>query len=291
MIYLEDALEKFNNLAPEVVLTIDSDAVAEKITTVENKYQISLSSLIIYWAIGEVKIDQIKDYLNKELGLDDKLSTEVESEIIEKIIKPITDRLIFLDATPAKTNMTMAQEKLIILEILKSRLKEELNSHPIIINAINSRIFTVLSVDHDFFGDMEKALYENQEKITANPIKVAGKLVEPTVANWLNDFITNYGTDYFTAVNLSQYITDSDNTKKISNPEKEIVTKVLLIYRNLKFFPETFDQVSETKWEILPLRISATTGDSGLDSKTSADIDESGMTALEIKAWQENQES
>jgi len=138
---------------------------------------------------------------------------------------------------------------------------------------------------------MEKALYENQEKITANPIKVAGKLVEPTVANWLNDFITNYGTDYFTAVNLSQYITDSDNTKKISNPEKEIVTKVLLIYRNLKFFPETFDQVSETKWEILPLRISATTGDSGLDSKTSADIDESGMTALEIKAWQENQES
>ena len=59
MIYLEEALEKFKNLAPEVVLTIDSNWAAEKITALEKKYQISLAPLIVYWAIGEVKVDQI----------------------------------------------------------------------------------------------------------------------------------------------------------------------------------------------------------------------------------------
>ena len=215
------------------------------------------------------------------------MAGQIEPEIIEKIIKPINERLIFLDASPAKTNISMSQEKLIILEILKNQLEEELNNHPVIINAINSRIFTILSQDHNFFGSMEKALYDNKEKITPGLINISGKSAEPTVASWLSDFIAKNGTDYFTTVNLSQYITNSANTKNLSNEEKETVTRLLLLYRNLKFFSQTFDEVSSEQWEILPLRLDEKNNNVGASAMGSGR--DSEMTALELKALEETQ--
>lgn len=291
MIYIEEALEKFKNLAPEVVLTIDSDIVAKQITALENKYQISLSPLVIYWAIGEVRIDQIKDYLKKELVVDARLIEEIEMSIREKIIKPINSRLIFLDARPAKTNISMSQEKAIILEIFKTKLKEELNNHPVIINAINSRIFAVLSEDQDFFETMEKALYANFERLTPHNINLSGKLTEPTVANWLNDFIINNSSDYFTTVTLSQYITTSVNIRNLSDQEKETVTRLILLYRNVKFFDEVFDEVPPEKWEILPLRINKKISDISSNEEVSAGENKIEMTALELKALQETEMS
>ncbi len=291
MLNLEEALEQFNDLAPEVVLTIDSVSVSEKISALEDKYKISLSSLIIYWSIGEVKVDDFKDYLVSELDLELKLATQIQTDIIETIIKPINDRLIFLDASPSKAGLSMAQEKIIILDILKNKLLIELNNHPIIINAINARIFATLSIDHDFFDTMEKALYDNQEKITSDFIVINGKKVVPSVSNWLNDFLSQYGTENFSTINLSQYATDSVNMKNLSPIEKENVTKLLILYRNLKFFPETFDEISTDKWEILPIRLPNEIENINTNKEVLAPVNEPllEMTALEIKALQESQ--
>ncbi|MFA4872229.1 MAG: hypothetical protein WC610_04210 [Patescibacteria group bacterium] len=136
-----------------------------------------------------------------------------------------------------------------ILDFLSAET-EELKE---IIDDYNGVLIMLMEKDNNFRRGLEEALYENQEPLGQSRIMIEGKSLAPIVANWLRDFIFKYGTDLFTNVVLSEYLTNSENVKKLSPEEKKILAKLLMLYRNLKFFPEGLAGLPPEKWEIIPI--------------------------------------
>jgi hypothetical protein len=52
---------------------------------------------------------------------------------------------------------------------------------------------------------------------------------------------------------LSDFLGTSENAKILDDKEKELVRKVLMCYRNVKFFPESMPSDNGEGWEMIPL--------------------------------------
>jgi hypothetical protein len=104
-----------------------------------------------------------------------------------------------------------------------------------------------------FRAELEAALYNNQEKITAARLTLENRELEPTIANWLKDFIKINGSEFFNEVVLAQYLGSSPNASRLDQEEKKTVGKLLKLYRNLVFFPESMRDKPLDKWEIIPV--------------------------------------
>lgn len=123
-----------------------------------------------------------------------------------------------------------------------------------LVDIYNNVLMYLISEDPEFKRDLELALLSNGELLTEHYIVIGDKGAQPTIANWLKDFIAVNGTDYFDNVVLSRYISGSPNVRKLSAEEKEFVKKLLILYRNLKYFPQSMAQIkSFDEWEIIPI--------------------------------------
>lgn len=251
MIYLEDAIKKYNSLPEIAIIEFNKKEVIGKINELENLYKINLSPFIIYVAINELR--QAENYLMDELGYKDEKVRAVIDEVNRQILNPVSERLNFLNPDPDKLNISIKQEEGLIVKIFSEKLINELNNYQTIIEAINRRIFYVLSRNLSFQQEIEKALYLNEETFSDKDFIVENNRKKPTVANWLRDFINHFGAKMFDAVELSSYLTNSDNAKKLNDSERQLLIKILNTYRNIKFFPESMPDDDGTNWEIIPV--------------------------------------
>lgn len=118
--------------------------------------------------------------------------------------------------------------------------------------AYNDILLKLLAEDKIFKSEAEKALLNNQEELTGKEFVLDGRQDKGTIANWIKDFIKNEGSGIFDEMVLSKYIVSSANAKKLDENEKKILRKLLVLYRNLKFFPASLNGVPEDQWEIIP---------------------------------------
>ncbi|TSC55588.1 MAG: hypothetical protein G01um101418_833 [Parcubacteria group bacterium Gr01-1014_18] len=95
---------------------------------------------------------------------------------------------------------------------------------------------------------------QNSERVTTNRIRLEGKEVEPTVANWIADFIKTMGLERLTSLKRAQYMGTSANAIKLTPEEKEKVNTVLEFYRLLRGFPQTFEGVPPERWFLIPIK-------------------------------------
>lgn len=119
---------------------------------------------------------------------------------------------------------------------------------------LNYDILDLFKEDPDFQKSLENSLYKNEQKLTSKVFKLEEKEANPTVANWLRHFIKSEGTEMFDNVKLSQFLAQSENVKRLDEEEVELVKRLLLLYRNLKFFPESLKDLPAEQWEIVPIR-------------------------------------
>lgn len=90
-----------------------------------------------------------------------------------------------------------------------------------------------------FQKDLLETLYKNQEKISEGKITVNGQTAEPTVANWLADFINNVEIEFAgSTIKRGQYLINSPNVKKLSAAEKRYLDILLKTFAGLKNFYE-----------------------------------------------------
>lgn len=101
---------------------------------------------------------------------------------------------------------------------------------------------------NDFF----KNLMDNQELLSENQLIIENKKVDPTVANWLKDFIKEKGSDLFNELTLAEYLASSPNSKNLSPEKKDLLRRLLNLYRNLNFFPESQENLPAEKWQLVP---------------------------------------
>ena len=117
----------------------------------------------------------------------------------------------------------------------------------------NSNLIQLFVDDPNFKNELENALYNNGEFFTHEQFQLDKKPQSPTIGNWIQDFIKVYGSGMFNNLALTKYVTESKNAKLLGSEEKKLVQKLLQLYRNLKFFPESLKDMPMEEWEIIPV--------------------------------------
>lgn len=252
MLTLENTLEKFSLLEPEVVFIVNSDRFTRQISGLSEKYGVDLNAVVLRAVIGDLKSEEIASYLEQEKELEADKAKAIADELIDQVLKPLENRLMLLNADPDKASPSLAEEKNAFKKIFAENLLAEMSENFTIKNAFNSRIFDILEHDLNYKRELERLMYENSEVLTGKSIMTAGKASQPTIGNWLKDFISKKGTGDFNTIALSDYMTNSANTKELSQAEKRKLFDLLNLYRNIKFFPENVAGKPIEDWQILP---------------------------------------
>lgn len=263
--YLSECLEKFHELPEQIQDMVGGFDACLLIKKLEEAYNVSLSFAVILVVINELTIDDLPEYLNLKFQLDLKKGEEIANQLDEAIFSPALDFILELEAredddlnfgvsNEEETIQEMSAEdrKELILKTFTEGLVPMINSNPDKIKEFNIALFQAFNEDEDLELKAESLLYTNQEKLGNHQIILDGHPASPSVANWLKDFIKKYGSDLFNEVTLAEYLSQSPNIKSIKPEEKDLVKKILKLYRNLVFFPESMDGVSLENWEIIP---------------------------------------
>jgi hypothetical protein len=266
--YLSECLEKFHDLPDHIQDMVGGFEACLELKKIEDAYNVSLSFAVILIAIGELTIDDLPKYLNLKFQIDLKKGEEISNLVEEKIFAQVLD--LILDAeleeeTPVTeipdtsrkfgplTEMSLADKKEFILKTFTSEIVPALKAEPTRLQDFNIALFQAFNEDEDLEDRVEALLYNNQEKLSDHQIILDNHPASPSIANWLKDFIKKYGSDLFNEVALAEYLSQSPNIKSLKPEEKELVRKVLKLYRNLVFFPQSMDGIAIENWEIFPV--------------------------------------
>ncbi len=251
MATIEEVVQQFNQLPLEIQLECSSDEFLSALHALETTYNVSLASVVVQMVVGHIQFSDLSDYLEAEYSIGPEVATRFAKELEEKVFKPTIDRLNFLDTNPEKT-MTLEQQKNFAENLFRSNLLKELHHHPFIISAINDRLFYLLARDENFHTDLERALYENNETVGTKPIRVNNEVISPTIGHWIKNYIAQHGTTTADSISQSTFLINSENAKNLSDDERALLSKVLKVYGNVKFFPDSMPSDDGRGWEIIP---------------------------------------
>ncbi len=146
------------------------------------------------------------------------------------------------------------EESKLALEIINSQLVEVFRDYSPMGQAEFNRGLALMLINvPEFPKEATKALLLNQEKITSNKIKLNDKIVEPTIANWLKDYNYQFNLSEFSTLNLTKFISSSINCQKLAEKEKSYVARLLQMFLNIKFFPDSLKDQMIENWQIFSL--------------------------------------
>ncbi|PIT93509.1 hypothetical protein COU00_03995 [Candidatus Falkowbacteria bacterium CG10_big_fil_rev_8_21_14_0_10_43_11] len=118
---------------------------------------------------------------------------------------------------------------------------------------LNGGLLYQMATVKDWKEESSRILYSNQEKLTRKDFILDGKPARPTVSNWLKDFIKQYGAAMPDNLTIVRYLSSAKNTAILNEEEKKLVKKLLTLYRNLAFFPNSMPNNTGEGWEIIPV--------------------------------------
>jgi len=224
---IEQAIDKYQNDLPEEIrLICESERIMTVKKELEERYGLELSPLIIFFAVGDIALEEVSDFLENEYNLDEATAKTAAQDIETSLLKPLNERVDFINEHPDKT-MTLDQEKVFVENIFKKNLNAELNEDLVLIDATNRRLFSILGRDLSFQKRMEQLLYENDEVVTEQMLVIDGQKQKGTIGNWIKDFIAKHGSQSYDSVSLSAFLINSENGKGLSEEERKKVARVL----------------------------------------------------------------
>ncbi|MFA5109120.1 MAG: hypothetical protein WC458_01065 [Patescibacteria group bacterium] len=238
------------NLDELAAKSLACDLVGVRLLIIKDWLEEDLETYIKNWGGNPSEYLHFIDEQKKALAEEEKyFATELKSEPEFVFKSKITSEPVatpVLDIAKEKTD-SIALFKNNLVDLLKSTGGEEF------IADYNLVLISLLSDDQDFKSNLEGALYVNSEELTAGRLKDEEKDISPTIANWLKDFIKQNGSDIFDDIILLDYLSKSPNAKNLNLTEKSLVKKLLKLYRNLSFFPDSMNNAPVEEWEIIPI--------------------------------------
>jgi len=226
------------------------DIVGLRLFVIKDWLNEDLNALIVSW--GGTPQDYIsyteeeKKALEEEKKYFAEQSTPEPGVSFTPKVSPIEDKDLNLDLKKEKIDAPEIFNKNLVSIFSDEEGKEFISDY-------NDIIIALIAEDADFSQFLESALYSNQEKISTNNIIIEDKEVPPTISNWLKDFIKINGSEMFDELKMAEYLSASANAKKLTQSEKDLLRKLLKLYRNLAFFPDSMGNNPIEDWQIIPV--------------------------------------
>jgi hypothetical protein len=258
--YLAECLEKFHELPEETQEIIGGFSACLEIKKIEEAYNTSLSFAVILISVGELNINDLPEYLSLKFNLEKDKGVQVAELLLEKIFDPAIELIAELMEKNSETNEDVSFKEIDkedLLNIFTDKIIPTIKAEKKSVQGINVYIFHSINEDDGLDDKLEDLLYKNQEKISSHSIILDGHPASSSISNWLKDFIRTHGSDLFNEVVLAEYLSQSLNAKSLKPEEKELLRKVLKLYRNLVFFPESMEGIPLENWEIFPVEHSS----------------------------------
>jgi hypothetical protein len=196
--------------------------------------------LVVLIAIGEVSLDSTPEYVEKKYGFSEEDAFDLRSDLTREIFS-----LLIISEEDETISSQEVKDK--FTKEIVSLLKDNTAAAE-----FNHNIFSLLSKDGALQEELSKILLNNQERLIGDHLMLEDREVSPTISNWLKDFIKANGSEMFNELTLAQYLSTSANAKNLNPANKDLLRKLLKLYRNLVFFPESMDNLAIDDWQIIP---------------------------------------
>jgi|GEM_PF-3154084 hypothetical protein len=256
MDYIAKNLNKFRALPQVIRDAVGSKGAMMTIESLEAEYNIQLGLLVILVTVGELMMEDIEGYLIKKYKLSKEKAEDINLTLQAEIFGPIIEDL---ENDPILTVFALGvdEKKLALRGVFEKKLITLLKNETEVILITNNLLYSIIQqelVDENkvFEKELSEIVYNNREKIASDPLKIDGKEYPGTVANWIRDFINKNGTGYFSEMQLSEYLVNSKNTKRLEKEEKDLVKNILVLYRNLTYLTESIGE-STGQFQIIPI--------------------------------------
>ncbi|MBP8599911.1 hypothetical protein KBI31_01595 [Patescibacteria group bacterium] len=247
---LEAYLVEFLTMPPIVVAEFNRPSNYKILTDLAAEYKVNLDIVVLLVAINRVSMDELDQYLVDNLDLDRAKASELATKMRDNFFLPIINKIAFLSSQPSPEDYE------IIENIFAKQLLNEINADPILIKALNQKIFAWLSEDLDGAKRrIENAMLKNQEIVTKEKITMNDDKLPGTIGNWLHCFTAEKGAANFDSLSISEFLSLSPNTTHLTVEEKKKLSIVLNTYRNIKFFPDSMPSDDGSGWAIIPLPV------------------------------------
>ncbi|NLZ74637.1 hypothetical protein GX917_01920 [Candidatus Falkowbacteria bacterium] len=248
MDYFSECLTRFQLLPKNVREAYGGLEAFAATLEIEEAYNIKLSFLVILIAIGELNENDIEDYLVAKFKISSEIAKKIKDELVVKVLDPAFEKVFGL-----KPAVSFSAPKEVIINLFSERLIESMKADAETIKGLNVLIFKAFNDEEDLEEQVIEILYNNNEQLTTNSIIIDNRELAPTISNWLKDFIKLNGSEIFDELKMIEYLNSSPNAKKLNTPEKDLLRKLLKLYKNLVFFPESMDNKLIEDWEIIPV--------------------------------------
>lgn len=130
----------------------------------------------------------------------------------------------------------------VIVDLLKNNFKRSfsLEEYDLIRN-LKSRMINFTTIDErdELKKNLRRTLEINDEKLTDTKIMSGGNVIRPSVKNWIKDYVSHVGNDPADKVRQVQYLTVSDNIKKLNEQDRGRVKILIEVYEYLKLSSKT----------------------------------------------------
>ena len=123
----------------------------------------------------------------------------------------------------------------------------------------NGILIPLLVEKPEYQQELIKELANNQDKISSDFLMHNNQRLEPTVANWLTDFVSHLNMQLgepVSTVQKAKYYANNENYQKLSAQDKELLDKVFDLYGNLINF-----QMNANRLEFMEMPIFSLTNE------------------------------
>jgi len=226
------------------------DIVGIRLLVIKDWLKEDLETYIKNWGGNPADYPRFIDEQKKAVDEEAKFFAEeakIEPEFVFKPKSPVTDYSeIEIDEEQEKIDSAALFSKGLV-NLLKDQDANEF------ISDYNTILISLIGEDAMYRQTLETALYSNSDELTSNRILLDDREVPPSIANWLKDFLKLQGSEMFDDLALAQYLSTSVNAKKLNPTEKDLLRKLLRLYRNLSFFPASMENMPIEDWQIIPI--------------------------------------
>jgi len=239
-IKIKDLDKQFKNklkITPQRAKDLAKEVVGRKFLILDDHFKGAASKYLAGLGANPEDYNEVVDKFRKEIEIEEEMVKRLTSDEDKMLEDKVEAKKEMEKAPPLELRDPEKEEKDLgaifsdqVVDLLKwadFRTKLDLNSLIVML---------FLEKEESQTSFLQK-LVNNQEILTQDKIQVNNQTVDPTIGNWLKDFIAIVGVEgTVSSIKKAKYMAESQNAKKLDREEGQLLDMTLDLYVAIRNF-------------------------------------------------------